>query len=96
MPNHVHVVMTPLSDYSVVQIVHSWKSYTATHANRLLDRRGAFWQEDYFDRLIRDEPHFIAAVRYVEENPVTAGLCAAPEEWPFSSARGPRSSAERT
>src|SRR5206468_11111195 len=53
MPNHVHLVLevwhVPLSD-----IVHSWKSYTAQIANRLLHRRGALWQEDFWDRYIRD------------------------------------------
>jgi putative DNA methylase len=75
MPNHVS------------GIVSSWKSYTAKRANTLLGRQGAFWQEDYFDRFIRDERHFAAAIHYVEENPVVAGRCAAPEDWGFSSAR---------
>jgi REP element-mobilizing transposase RayT len=87
MPNHVHVVLMLVANVSVSRIVASWKSYTATRSNALLDRRGAFWQEDYFDRLIRDERHFHAAVAYVENNPVVAGLCATPEAWPFSSAR---------
>lgn len=67
-------------------IVHSWKSYTANKANRLLRRQGDFWHRDYFDRYIRDDRHFAAAVRYIEENPLRAGLCAAQVEWPFGSA----------
>jgi putative DNA methylase len=86
MPNHLHAVMTPLGNTSVSTIVFSWKSFTATRANALAARRGAFWQADYFDRFIRDEWHFLAAVSYVERNPVVAGLCARPEEWRFSSA----------
>ena len=76
MPNHVHVVMTPVADISVSGIVSSWKSFTAKRANALLGRRGAFWQEDYVDRFIRDERHFETAISYVEMNPVVAGLCA--------------------
>jgi Transposase IS200 like len=73
MPNHVHTVITPFADVSMSQVVSSWKSYTATRANTVLGRQGAFWQADYFDRFIRDERHFLAAVRYVEHNPVVAG-----------------------
>ncbi len=47
---------------------------------------GKFWQEEYFDRMIRDEAHWFNVVRYIEENPVKAGLCARPEDWPFGSA----------
>ena len=87
MPNHVHVVVTPLTGLSVSGIVSSWKSFTAKQANALLGGRGEFWQEDYFDRFIRDERHFAAAIHYAEENPVVAGLCARSEDWEFSSAR---------
>ena len=87
MPNHVHVIITPLADHSISRIVSSWKSFTASRANVVLRRRGAFWQEDYFDRFIRDERHFATVVHYVEQNPVVAGLCTASENWRFSSAR---------
>ena len=85
MPNHVHVVVTPLAGRTLSSIVHSWKSFTATEANQHLGRRGSFWMQEYFDRAIRDEHHFRTAVEYVEHNPVNAGLCEAPEDWPWSS-----------
>jgi len=44
------------------------------------------WQPDYFDRFIRDEPHYRAAVDYVHQNPVVAGLVNLPAQWPWSSA----------
>ena len=87
MPNHVHVVITPLANFSLTGIVSSWKSFTAKQANVMLGRGGVFWQEDYFDRFIRDERHFAAAIHYAEENPVVAGLCSSAEDWEFSSAR---------
>jgi putative transposase len=55
MPNHVHVVIEPLSGYPLGGIVRSWKTFTARRANALLERTGAFWYEDYFDRFMRDE-----------------------------------------
>ncbi len=87
MPNHVHVVCTPLHGHTLAAIAHTWKSYTATVANKVLGRNGPFWQREYFDRAIRDERHFRATVSYVEANPVVAGLCEHPAAWPFGSAR---------
>lgn len=87
MPNHVHALLIPLEPFLLEDIVHSWKSFTANEANRILKRTGQFWQAEYFDRYIRDGKHYLAAVAYIEQNPVKARLCHTPEEWPFSSAR---------
>ena len=86
MPNHVHLLASALPEHSLSEIMHSFKSYTAHEANKMLRRTGQFWIEDYFDRYIRDEKHFVSTVRYIENNPVKAKLCAKPEDWPFSSA----------
>ena len=74
MPNHVHAVLHPLKGFDLPGILHSWKSYTATQANRMLGREGAFWQTEYYDHLIRDENDFQHAIKYVLENPSRAGL----------------------
>ena len=87
MPNHVHVLATPLGCSTLSSIIHSWKSYTAKRANKRLGRRGALWMQEYFDRAIRDERHFITAVEYIENNPVKAGLCEQATDWEWSSAR---------
>jgi REP element-mobilizing transposase RayT len=79
MPNHVHAVFSPIGGHTLQQIVHSWKSFSATEANRLLGRTGRFWQREYFDHLIRREVAFARILRYVEENPRKAGL----ENWPW-------------
>ncbi|MET4702463.1 putative transposase [Constrictibacter sp. MBR-5] len=84
MPNHVHVLIETLPGHPVPALVHSWKSFTA---HRIRPGGGRFWQPDYWDRFIRDDGHLAAAVRYIEANPVAAGLCAAPADWPFGSAR---------
>ncbi len=86
MPNHVHVLIEALGR-SLPTIVQGWKSVTARGANRLLRRSGQFWMRDYYDRYIRDPRHLHAARRYIWLNPVTAGLCREPAEWPWSSAR---------
>jgi len=93
MPNHVHALFTPMAGHSFSEILHSWESYTSNEANRLLGRSGEFWFPDYYDRFIRDERHFARAVEYIEMNPVAAGLCLRPEDWPYGSARFRRRSA---
>jgi putative DNA methylase len=87
MPNHVHVLATLLSPWSLSAILHSWKSFTGKRINAEVGRRGPLWWEEYFDRAIRDDAHFETAKSYIKANPVKAGLCALPDEWPFSSAR---------
>ena len=53
MPNHVHVLVTPLGLHTLTEIVHGWKSFTAHAINRLLGRKGALWQKEYFDHIVR-------------------------------------------
>jgi REP element-mobilizing transposase RayT len=76
MPNHVHVLFSPLGGHRMEEIIHSWKSFTAHGLNRLLGRSGPFWQRDYHDRLIRSQQHFDHCVRYIRDNPAAARLAA--------------------
>lgn len=87
MPNHVHLLLSPLEDYSVADIMHSIKSFTSHDANKLLKRTGHFWAKEYYDRYIRDSRHFASTIAYIENNPVKAKLCDSPENWPLGSAR---------
>ena len=86
MPNHVHVLAETREEWPLAAIVHSWKSFTAHRASVILNHSGDFWFREYFDRFIRDDRHFAAAVGYIEMNPVKAGLVARAEEWRWSSA----------
>lgn len=85
MPNHLHILLE-LQTVPMGRIVKSWKAYTGAMANRLLGRAGPFWQEDYWDTRMRDAAHCARSRRYIERNPVMAGLARQPEEWPWSSA----------
>ena len=85
MPNHVHLLITPLIPVS--KLMQSLKRFTATQANRILQRTGTpFWQDESYDRLVRDGREFDRIARYIEMNPVTAGLAATPGDFPWSSA----------
>ena len=74
MPNHVHVVFTPMKGAELAKILHSWKSFTAKQINRKLAREGAVWQPESYDHLIRDRSDLMHHVYYVRENPAKAGL----------------------
>jgi REP element-mobilizing transposase RayT len=68
MPNHLHLLLKPLAGNELSQIMHSLKSYTANEANKILGRKGKFWQEDYYDRYIRNYEHFENTVEYRYES----------------------------
>ena len=74
MPNHVHVVVRPESGYNLSDILHSWKSFTAKRANKILKRGGRFWQPEYYDHLIRDEKDLKRCIEYTYYNPEKAGM----------------------
>jgi putative DNA methylase len=87
MPNHVHLLITPIREVS--GIMQSLKRFTAREGNRMLGLTGrAFWQDESYDRLVRNDGEFGRIVSYIEMNPVKAGLARASEEFPWSSAGG--------
>ncbi len=74
MPNHMHTLFSLLGEYTLEDLLQSWKGFTSREVNRLLTRDGALWQKDYFDRLIRNEAHFWSCARYIQRNPEKARL----------------------
>jgi putative transposase len=85
MPNHAHLLMTPLAGWSLSRILQGIKGYTAREINKGLGRTGAFWQDEYFDHLVRNEADWVDKFNYIHNNPVSAGLVEKPENYPFSS-----------
>jgi len=83
MPNHSHVVVQPLPGTKLERVLHSWKSYTANEANKILNRQGQFWQGEPYDHLIRDEGDYYHCVDYTYSNPERAGLT----NWPWRGKR---------
>jgi len=87
MANHVHALWIPNAPLS--KITHAIKSFTALKANQILGRKGKrFWQDESFDHWVRSEAELRRIVRYIEYNPVRAGLVERVENWPWSSATG--------
>ena len=86
MPNHVHFVVVPGNEQSLARLFKEAHRRYTRHVNLRNNWRGHLWQER-FHSFVMDERYLLAAVRYVELNPVRAGLCRRPEDWPWSSAR---------
>jgi len=85
MPNHVHLLLLP--HFALSRVTQWIKGATARDANNLLGRPGQpFWQHESHDHWVRNEKEFNRIVVYIENNPVSAGLALAPEDWPWSSA----------
>ena len=74
MPNHVHVIAEAFSSYNLSNIIHTWKSYTAHRATKLLKLKGAFWQPDAYNHIIRSKKEYLFQIQYTWENPDKAGL----------------------
>jgi len=93
MPNHVHVLIDPAEPIS--KTIQGWKSFTSrwllAHNERLglgIPDPHLVWMREYWDRFIRDGDHLRATIDYIHRNPVKAGLCREPADWPWSSAAG--------
>ena len=72
------------TDPTLSAIMKSLKGFTAREANKLLDRKGTFWQAESYDREIRDDIEFWRVIRYILNNPVKAGLVRDWHQYPFS------------
>jgi REP element-mobilizing transposase RayT len=76
MPNHVHALFRLVEPFRLESVLKSWKGFTAREINKRLGRRGKLWQDDYWDRLIRNESHWLKCRDYVFDNPPKANLPA--------------------
>ena len=74
MPNHVHACLQTNHPNTLHAILKSWKGYTARAINKRIGRKGTLWQNDYFDRLIRNESHLFKVIEYIRNNPRKANL----------------------
>ncbi len=95
MPNHVHWVL----DTSIQQknseenyknlssFMKSIKGYSANICNKILNKKGYFWQKESYDRVIRNEKEEQNIINYVYNNPVKANLVTNPEDWRYNYIR---------
>jgi REP element-mobilizing transposase RayT len=80
MPNHVHMIFTPLVDrqameiYSLAEIMDAVKGASAHKVNKMLSRKGRIWQAESFDHVVRSSENLDAKITYVLDNPLRLGL----------------------
>ena len=85
MSNHVHILIKPHTH--IAAITRAIKKHSARMANQILQQSGSpFWQDESYDHWVRDSAELRRITRYIEWNPVRAGLVSMPESWPWSSA----------
>lgn len=90
MPNHTHAIITPLAGWELEELLESIKKWTSRRIHQwLCDRnkaeqpteiqtdRASFWQQEAYDRIVRDREELLIFRRYIAQNPQKAGLQAA-------------------
>jgi putative transposase len=85
MTNHVHLLLTPDSESSVARMMKVLGQLVSQRANRRMERRGAFWEGRYRSNLVQTSEYLMRCYRYIELNPVRAGIVARPRDYPWSS-----------
>ena len=85
MPNHIHLIFDLLPENKGIgKIMQSVKGISAKQCNLLLGRKGNFWQDESYDRCIRDDKELFYFIRYILLNPVNAGLVKDWKEWEYT------------
>jgi REP element-mobilizing transposase RayT len=89
MPDHVHLIFTPLADTHAMEICYlatimgAIKGASAHRINKILGRKGKVWQTESFDHVLRASENLDAKIQYVLENPVRAKLAADWQDYPW-------------
>jgi REP-associated tyrosine transposase len=71
MNDHVHALVSTMGSSRLEDVVHSWKSFTANRMQREHGRGARVWQDEYFDRIVRDQREFMQKFDYIRCNPWT-------------------------
>ena len=85
MPDHIHLIAVPSSEKGLRWAIGEAHRLYTRRINFRQKWRGYLWQ-GRFASFVMDEPYLLAAARYIELNPLRAGLVADPRDWPWSSA----------
>ncbi len=88
MTNHVHLLMTPRTKTGVSQLMQSLGRYYVRYINKTYNRSGTLWEGRYKSTLVDSEKYFLLVSRYIELNPVRAGMVEHPAQYPWSSYQG--------
>lgn len=87
MSNHVHLLMTPGEPSAISKAMHSASRRYAGYFNHRYERTGTLWEGRFHASLVTNERYFLSCHRYIDQNPLRAGLARVPESYPWSSHR---------
>ena len=87
MTNHVHLLITPGTEDGASRMMQSLGSSYVRAFNRIYDRSGTLWEGRFRSFPVAEERYLFACYRYIEMNPVLAGIVASPDDYPWSSFR---------
>ena len=94
MPNHVHFLVTPAEKDSISRVTRVVGSTYASYVNKTYCRTGTLWEGRHRSCLVDSDRYVIACYRYIESNPVRAGLVDHPAQYEWSSYRFNASASE--
>jgi len=87
MSNHVHLLVKPSMKESLYKMMQGITLCYSQYANRKYGRSGRLWESRYHSCIVDREKYLWAIARYIEQNPVRAGMVKKAEEYAYSSAR---------
>jgi putative transposase len=87
MSNHVHLLLEPSNETGLALLMKRLAGRQTRYRNRLEQRSGTLWEGRYKSSVVQTDGHLLACCRYIELNPVRAGIVAAPRDYPWSSYR---------
>lgn len=87
MTNHVHLALTPHAHDSLAQLMKSLNQHYVAYINRTRSRTGTLWEGRFKSCLLHDNAYFLTCMRYIELNPVRAGMALHPRHYRWSSYR---------
>jgi REP element-mobilizing transposase RayT len=93
LSDHVHLLSQPLPRgeggfFDLSEIIHSVKSFSAQKISQRRGVKGAIWQDERYDRIVRDEVEFLEKWQYIRNNPLKEGLASQSEDYPWLYERG--------
>ncbi len=81
MPDHTHLILKPRDSYNLSRIMKGIKGVSARRVNELRQAAGSVWQDESWDRILRDSDEFEEKLQYMIDNPVKKGLAVSGEEY---------------
>lgn len=85
MNNHVHLLITPQTEDGLSKLMQMMGRYYVQYYNYTYQRTGTLWEGRYKATLVDSQSYLLTCMRYIELNPVRAGMVAHPSEYPWSS-----------